>query len=71
MLCAVLLSVHNGVGGCLWPMSSKVSRIGVACCEFTNSPATLASVVDAITFLMIFERTYIGPLKRLSFLLPI
>ena len=69
---AVLLSVCNSVGVCLWYMYSKVSRIDTAWCIFIfiNRSATSDLAAEDITFLMILASTYIGPLKRLTFLLP-
>ena len=54
---AVLLSVWSSVGGCGWPMSSRVRGRGTACCAFINRPATSASAADDMTFFMILART--------------
>ena len=46
---AVMLSQYMGVGGCLWPISSRVILIILPSLAFMNSAASSASAADATT----------------------
>ena len=50
---AVVLSVCFGVGGCLWPISSRVFRAGMASWKLTKRALSSASAADDMTFLII------------------
>ena len=46
---AVLLSVFNGTGSCLWPSSSSVIISWIASCAFMYNLPHSASAADDIT----------------------
>ena len=60
----VLLSVRMGVGGCAWPNSISVFRMGMLCLAFKKSAAISASAAEDITFLMILAMTEMDPLNN-------
>ena len=59
---AVVLSVRMGVAGCGCPSSSHVTLNGANSCALMYSAPISASAADAITDLITFAMTAIGPL---------
>ena len=53
-LCDVVLSVCTGVGGCLWPISSRAWRAGTASWQFMKRAASSASAAEDMTAFMIW-----------------
>ncbi len=58
----IALSVCIGVGGCLCPNSSSMILMYIASCAIMYSPARSASVVDDMTFLMMYAMFSTAPL---------
>ena len=67
---AVVLSVYNGVGGCMWPRSSSVILDGVAVFVLWNIPANSDSSANETTCFKIFARIKNDALMSSSLLLP-
>ncbi len=59
---AIALSVCIGVGGCVWPNSSKTLRMYTASRSMMYSVANSASVADDMTFLMMCAMLRMAPL---------
>ena len=59
---AVVLSVMIGVGGWMWPISSRSILAGMACLEFKNNAPISASAAEDMTFLMICAMLWKAPL---------
>ena len=51
---AVVLPTCNGVGGCLWPISSSAILMGIASHVARNAAATSDSMAELMTGLIIF-----------------
>ena len=62
---AVVLLQWMGVGGCLWPISSKAIRSLTASCAFKNRLPNSASAADAATP-MTLHSEYIAPLRKMG-----
>ena len=59
---AIMLSVCNGVGGCLCPISSKIILMYTASRAMMYSAASSASVADVMTCLIMCVMLKIAPL---------
>ena len=62
ILSAMALSVCIGVGGCGWPISSRMILMNTAYRAMMCSPASSASVVDVMTCLIICAMLRTAPL---------
>ena len=62
ILSAMALSVCIGVGGCGWPISSRMILINTASRAMMYSPANSASVADDMTCLMMCAMLRTAPL---------
>lgn len=60
---AVELLVLSGVGGCGWPSSMSMVRIGTACCAFICAVVVSASAADPITGQIVLHSTCMLPLS--------
>ena len=56
-----VLVVATGVGSCGWTISTRAVIVDVALWQFSNSPPNSASVVDAMTFIIMLHYTCTGP----------
>ena len=61
MIFSAVFSVATRVGGCGWTIYARLFRMGVAFWKFSNNPPNSASLVDAMTFLVILYSTCMGP----------
>ena len=61
MLFSTVLSVAISVGGCEWPIFDRVVHIDITFWKFSNNPSNYASVVDAITFIIMMKYTCTVP----------
>ena len=59
---AVLLSVLMGVGGCGWPSSRSVVRMGMATLPLWYTVCVSASAADVMTLRKVTHSVWIGPL---------
>ena len=59
---AVVLSVCTGVGGCLCPMILSACRAGIASLQLMKRAPSLASAVESITAMIIWETVRPAPL---------
>ena len=59
---AVVLSVIIGVGGWMWPISSRSVLAGMACLELRNNTPISASAAEDMTLLMIWAMLWKAPL---------
>ena len=59
---AVVLSSCTGVGGCGWPISHSVTRIGTASLALMKAADTSASTAEVTTDEMIFAMLRTAPL---------
>ena len=59
----MVLSVWIGVGGCLWPISSRSLLTGMACLEFKKRAQILASAAEIMTLFMILAVLSTAPLS--------
>ncbi len=60
---AVELLQFTGVGGCGWPISSRVSQNIVACLQYENNAPTSSSAADAMTNRNIAHKVQNAPLN--------
>ena len=67
---AVLLSVQRTVGCYGYPILVRIIWNSIMCCVVIYSAAILASIADAMTFLILFAKPWIGPLNYVAALLP-
>ena len=67
---AVELSTWMGVGGCGYPISSRVVRSMAASFMLVKSPAVSASAADETTTLMTPVGVRMGPLMNVGLLVP-
>ena len=63
-LAAVELSTHMGVGGCGRSSFYKVAQMRINSCLLMKVAPISASAADAMTWLMILETVWMGPLSR-------
>ena len=61
---AVLLSVWTGVGGCGWPSWRSALRSGSESWQLMKMAPISASAAEDMTFLIIEEIVWIGPLEK-------
>ena len=59
---AIALSVCSGVGGCGWPISSRMIQIYTASCALMYRASSSASVADDITCLSMCVMLRMAPL---------
>ena len=59
---AMALSVWMGVGGCLWPISSRIIRMYTASLAIMYNAASSASVADDMTCFIMCAMLRMAPL---------